>query len=243
MTVPVDGFFLGPGIVATHPPTARRWLRPAVQWLVVATAHASVLAAVLHMSPQARLAPGEVVQASLIVPPAPLQVRPPEPPRPPQPSPPRPQPPKPAPVLAAAPTVEPAPASFVVPAPPTDPVPADPAPAPVDSAPVDPSPAPAPVAAAAPPLIPPVFHADYLENPSPHYPPTSRRLGETGRVLLRVFVSADGRAERVEVRTSSGFERLDDAAREAVARWRFVPAHRGEERVAAWVQVPIVFVM
>lgn len=71
----------------------------------------------------------------------------------------------------------------------------------------------------------------------------SRRLGEKGRVLLRVFVSAAGRAERVEVKASSGFERLDFAARESVAGWRFVPARCGDEHVAAWVLVPISFVM
>lgn len=92
-------------------------------------------------------------------------------------------------------------------------------------------------------LVPPLFHADYLDNPAPPYPSTSRRRGESGRVLLRVFVSADGKAERVEINTSSGFELLDAAAREAVARWRFVPARRGPEKVAAWVLVPISFVM
>ena len=69
----------------------------------------------------------------------------------------------------------------------------------------------------------------------------SRRLGEQGKVLLRVFVSAQGLAERIEVKLSSGFVRLDQAAHEAVSRWRFVPARRGEQAIAAWVQVPITF--
>ncbi|MRR51036.1 MAG: energy transducer TonB, partial [Rhodocyclaceae bacterium] len=85
------------------------------------------------------------------------------------------------------------------------------------------------------------FDADYLHNPKPVYPSASRRLGEQGRVLLRVYVSAEGRAEKVEVKTSSGFQRLDQAAEDAVSRWRFVPAKRGDQAVAAWVQVPITF--
>lgn len=93
------------------------------------------------------------------------------------------------------------------------------------------------------PLTPPMFHADYLDNPAPLYPLMSRRRGETGRVVLRVFVSAEGHAQRVEVRSSSGSDLLDSAAREAVGRWRFVPARRGDEKVAAWVLVPISFVM
>jgi protein TonB len=60
-------------------------------------------------------------------------------------------------------------------------------------------------------------------------------------VLLRVFVTSAGVAEKVEVQTSSGSPRLDQAAREAVSRWQFVPARRGEEPVAAWLLVPIVF--
>ena len=69
----------------------------------------------------------------------------------------------------------------------------------------------------------------------------SRRRGKQGKVLLRVFMSADGAAERVEVRTSSGRERLDRAALDAVQRWRFVSARQGDQPLAAWVLVPIVF--
>jgi protein TonB len=60
-------------------------------------------------------------------------------------------------------------------------------------------------------------------------------------VLLRVLVSAAGHAQHVEVARSSGSPRLDDAAVEAVRRWRFVPAKRGSEAIAASVHVPIVF--
>ena len=101
---------------------------------------------------------------------------------------------------------------------------------------VPPAPAPAPV-----PVVPPRFDADYLDNPAPVYPPLSRRLGEEGRVLLRVFVNPDGSAAQVEVRESSGFERLDKVARDTVRRWRFLPARQGEAAVGAWVLVPIVF--
>lgn len=85
------------------------------------------------------------------------------------------------------------------------------------------------------------FDADYLNNPPPVYPVLSRRRGEQGRVLLRVQVSAQGTAERVEIESGSGHARLDAAALEAVRRWRFVPARRGDTAVAASVRVPIVF--
>jgi protein TonB len=69
----------------------------------------------------------------------------------------------------------------------------------------------------------------------------SRRLGEEGKVLLRVRVTAEGLAAAVELEKSSNFERLDEAAKQAVARWRFVPARRGDEAIEASVIVPIVF--
>ena len=87
----------------------------------------------------------------------------------------------------------------------------------------------------------PQFGADYLNNPAPTYPALSRRSGEQGRVLLRVFVDEIGAAKTVEISQSSGFPRLDTAAAEAVRQWRFIAAHRGDESIAAWVLVPIHF--
>ena len=89
----------------------------------------------------------------------------------------------------------------------------------------------------------PNFHADYLSNPAPAYPRLSRELREQGRVLLRVFVAADGHATDVRLHQSSGFERLDDSAIKAVRTWKFVPARLGTEPVAAWVVVPIEFAL
>lgn len=101
----------------------------------------------------------------------------------------------------------------------------------------------APVAApAAPvPVVPARFDADYLQNPAPVYPPMAKRMGEQGKVLLRAHVLPSGMPDAVEVKQSSGSPRLDQAAVEAVRRWRFVPARQGEEAVASWVLIPIVF--
>ena len=85
------------------------------------------------------------------------------------------------------------------------------------------------------------FDADYLRNPAPTYPPLSRRMGEEGKVILRVSVSAEGSAENVDIKTSSGSQRLDDAAVNTVKRWKFIPAKRGETPVQSWVLVPIIF--
>lgn len=87
----------------------------------------------------------------------------------------------------------------------------------------------------------PNFNAAYLNNPAPNYPTISRRLGEQGLVLLQVQVTADGKADSVELKTGSGSDRLDEAALEAVKKWRFVPAKRGDQAVSASVVVPVKF--
>jgi protein TonB len=110
---------------------------------------------------------------------------------------------------------------------------------------VAPQPEPAPVVAVVPPppVVPPSFDAAYLRNPPPAYPLMSRRRAEQGKVMLRVHVSADGTASQAEVQASSGHQRLDEAAVQAVLQWRFVPAKQGDRPVAAWVLVPIVFAL
>lgn len=75
----------------------------------------------------------------------------------------------------------------------------------------------------------------------PAYPPSSRRLGEQGTVTLKVLVDAKGRPQDVVVGRSSGFPRLDQAAMEAVRRWRFVAATDGQGPVTTWTQVAITF--
>jgi protein TonB len=139
------------------------------------------------------------------------------------------QPVEPLPLVAAA---SEAPAQFVAPTPPARELP------PIDAAPRQVASPAAPSAAA---LVLPRFDAAYLQNPPPAYPALARRMHEQGRVLLRVLVTAEGLAERVELKTGSGAERLDRAALDAVKRWRFIPARQGEQAVSAWVVVPISF--
>lgn len=102
---------------------------------------------------------------------------------------------------------------------------------------------PAPPAPSAPPtsVTPPRFNAAYLNNPAPVYPPLLRRAGEEGKVVLRVFVTAEGNAGEVQVLRPSSSPLFDEAALNAVRKWRFVPARRGDAPVAEWVQVPINF--
>lgn len=178
--------------------------------------------------PAAPPAPAPVVQ-----PPPPEPVKPRVAPAPaPRPKPaPRPAPaPKPLTVQEAAPTAPameaapPAPAP--VPAPPSPPPPAPPAP-----------PAPAPEV-----VVQPSTNAAHLNNPRPPYPAMSKRLGETGRVIVRVLIGPDGRAQEARIQRSSGFDRLDQVALETARdRWRYRPGTRNGVPEAMWFNVPINF--
>ncbi len=227
-------------MLATSPPGLRdprdpRWrgLRTKAPSLIVVVAlHAAALVALLQYAPvREALSSAAPIMVSLITPRLEVEKPKVEPPKPKL----EPVKKKPiAPPLIVAPAEAPSP--IVAPAPPPDP------PKPVEeTAPVVAAAPAAPSVAPAPPVIPPNFNADYLHNPPPPYPPAARRLGEQGRVMLRVLVDPDGQAEQVEVRTSSGSPRLDASALETVRRWKFVPARQGDRPIAAWVLVPISF--
>ena len=171
-------------------------------------------------------------------PPAPPKVTPPPPAPPPPPKPAPKTAPRPAPTPAAIADPRPAPnapTGITTPQPPAPPVEAPEAP---------PTPAPAPPAPPAPPKIDlPSSDAAYLNNPTPTYPAISKRLGEQGKVVLRVLIGTDGLPQKVEISKSSGFDRLDRQAQEAVMRWRFVPGKRNGVPETMWNLVPVNFVL
>lgn len=148
----------------------------------------------------------------------------------------------------AGPTTPPAPPTAPAPAPPEPTAKAEPAPPPTDAA--EPSNAAPPPQAASPPaapatqtlevniggtdsetnaivigdrVIPAGVDATY-HNKEPVYPVEAVRHAEQGAVLLVVHIAPDGSPSGVDVAESSGYPRLDQAARDAVQTWRFVPA-------------------
>lgn len=58
----------------------------------------------------------------------------------------------------------------------------------------------------------------------PEYPSASKRLEEEGTVTLRYLVGTDGSVISAEVEKSSGFRRLDEAARSSIVKCQFKPA-------------------
>jgi TonB family protein len=77
----------------------------------------------------------------------------------------------------------------------------------------------------------------------PNYPAESMRLEESGTVRVKALVEADGLPSQVKVEGSSGFERLDRAAVDAVSCFRFAPGSIGGIPTPMWVRVPIRFAL
>lgn len=162
-----------------------------------------------------------------------------------------PVPPAPIPTVKPAPT--PAPRTLApLPMPLSEPAPAANAPVVVATPPATAAPSTAPAMAATPPSAAPAApprvelpssDAQYLQNPKPPYPAISKRLGEQGKVVVRVLIGVDGAAQKAEIRQSSGFDRLDQAALSTVLGWRYVPGKRGGVPEAMWFNVPIHFVL
>lgn len=84
---------------------------------------------------------------------------------------------------------------------------------------------------------------EYVRQPAPRYPPQSRRLKEQGLVVLRVLIDEQGNACSIEIENSSGYARLDHAAREAVSRAAFRPYVEDGEPRRALVLIPIEFAL
>jgi len=82
---------------------------------------------------------------------------------------------------------------------------------------------------------------DELHNEPPAYPEESRAAREQGVVILRVEVTAAGEPATVSILKSSGYFRLDQAARRAVQRWKFHPALTAGLPVSSEADVPVHF--
>jgi protein TonB len=112
--------------------------------------------------------------------------------------------------------------------------PTPPPPAPVVIAPTPPTPAPV-----APVRTPPVVLASSCEKPE--YPPASRRGNETGTVLLSFLIDQSGKVIDSKVERSSGFRRLDEAAKAGLGLCKFRPATVNGAPVQAWARIEYVW--
>ena len=178
------------------------------------------------------------ILSEMIAPPKPVE--PPPPPLPPPPPPVRreipktPPPPRPQAIRTPAPPTPNAPIGTVEPPPPVA--------APVEAPPAPPAPPPAPPA---PPRVIELAEGQvqYIREPKPILPRTSERMGEFGRVVIAVYFDNAGFPKRAEIRTSSGYDRLDHAARDAVLKSQITPLNRpgASEETLRYFLAPINF--
>lgn len=142
-----------------------------------------------------------------------------------------------APVTSAVEAVEPVPppAPAIEPAPEAEPAPVEP-PAPVALP-------PAPAKPAGPMMLNAELALACTQRTPPSYPRMSRRLGETGKTVLRVELDEAGQVGAARVIASSGFERLDAAALAAVKNWRCRPAQRDGVAVRSVATQPFNFTL
>jgi protein TonB len=167
-----------------------------------------------------------ILMVNLVNPPAPDRPKPtiPETPKPPKVQPI--EPPKPQQLVAEVPSVLPdEPVAYVPPTPPPPSV--------VESPPLPPQPV----------TLTNELSVSCLERTPPDYPSVSMRMNEQGKVVLRVELDEDGGVAHLEVKSSSGYHRLDEAALSAVKTWRCKPAIRNGMAVHAVALQPFNFTL
>ena len=82
---------------------------------------------------------------------------------------------------------------------------------------------------------------DAARNRSPDYPVDAARRREEGVVTLAIHIAPNGAATGSDVVRSSGSPRLDKAARDAVAKWRFRPSTKDGQPVASEIVMNFMF--
>jgi protein TonB len=173
------------------------------------------------------------------------------PPPPPKPEPKKPEPPKPDPVKPEPPKIveqrpeppKPEPAKAVTPAPEALPKPAPaPTPTPVPAPEAVAKPAPPPAPAPTPAKSSSGSSAQYVGACESPYPTLSKRMNEKGTVVVKVLVKSDGTAGDVELKSSSGYPRLDQAWLEAIKTCRFTPSTGSDGKpIDEWFSAPLTF--
>jgi len=183
----------------------------------------------------------ELIQPKKLEPPPPPPPKPEPknlvPPKPPKPEPVRPEPPK---VVEQRPEPpKPEPARAVMPTHEAPPKPA-PAPAPAPEAVAKPAPPPAP--APTPAKSSSGSSAQYVGACEAPYPKLSQRMNEKGTVVVKVLVKSDGTAGDVELKSSSGYPRLDQAWLEAIKNCRFTPSTGSDGKpIDEWFSAQLTF--
>lgn len=85
------------------------------------------------------------------------------------------------------------------------------------------------------------YKASYLKNPKPPYPPLAVKMRLEGKVSVLVEVLPNGRAGKVVIESSSGYDLLDQSALQTIKEWQFTPARKDGVILTQVVRIPINF--
>ncbi len=86
-----------------------------------------------------------------------------------------------------------------------------------------------------------VASPDFVANIAPPYPEEAKQHKQEGLVILIARVDASGHPVEVNIKQSSGYFLLDQAALKAVKHWKFKPARMGGIAVESKTEVPVRF--
>ena len=119
--------------------------------------------------------------------------------------------------------------------------PTPPPPAPTNTAPaITQTPTP-PAAAPAAPAAPAIRTGAVIQPGAhcakPDYPSASRRMEEEGTVTLKFLIGVDGKVMQADIEKSSGFTRLDEAARHALSKCQFRPGTVDGKPEQSWATI------
>jgi TonB family protein len=81
-----------------------------------------------------------------------------------------------------------------------------------------------------------------LKTPDPVYPKSAAQNRMGGTAVLAITVLPDGSVTNINVLQSAG-RTMDEAAQQAVGKWKFKPAMCGSEAITADIQIEVNFTM
>ena len=77
----------------------------------------------------------------------------------------------------------------------------------------------------------------------PDYPPGEKRMGNEGRVTVRVLIGVDGRVKQVEMVSAASDAFFAATRKQALEKWRFKPATRDGIPEESWRTMSVTFVL
>lgn len=77
--------------------------------------------------------------------------------------------------------------------------------------------------------------------PEPFYPSLARRMGESGKTMVRLMINESGTVDKVSLSQSSGIQRLDQAALDAAMKIRCRPFVESGKAIKVTAIQPYIF--